>query len=117
MTIATIKAAIETKKLEIKAKQAEIDSFEIEVSDEEYDFWLDSEGKVSVCGLEFDPSDILKNCDPTAYRCGKSDYADSLDKEDQEEYKELGSELEDLESELEDLESELEHEENKEDFE
>lgn len=107
-TLNTLKAAIEAKKSEIKAKQAEMDSFEIEVSDSDYDESLDSEGAVNVCGMEFYPSDILKNCDPIAYRCGKNDYADSLDKEDQEEYKDLESELEDLENELEDLEAELE---------
>lgn len=52
MTIATIKAAIETKKLEIKEKKAEIDSFEIEVSDSDYDDALDSEGKVYVVGMD-----------------------------------------------------------------
>lgn len=109
MTIATIKAAIEAKKSEIKAKQAEMDSFEIEVSDSDYDDYLDEvNGEVEVCGMSYSASNVLKNVDPIAYRCGKSDYADSLDKEDQEEYKELESELEDLESELEDLEAELE---------
>ncbi len=108
MTIATIKAAIEAKKLEIKAKQSEMDSFEIEVSDSDYDEHLDSEGEIDVGGLTFYPSDIIKNCDPIAYRCGKNDYIDSLDKEDNDDYQDLISEKDDLESELEDLEAELE---------
>ena len=29
-------------------------------------------------GMEYMPSDILKECDPIAYRVGFSDYADSL---------------------------------------
>lgn len=108
MTIIELKAAIESKKLEIKEKQAEIDAFEIEVSDSDYDESLDSDGPVNVLGMEFYPSDILKNCDPIAYRCGKNDYIDSLDKEDNDDYQDLISEKDDLESELEDLEAELE---------
>lgn len=108
MTIEIIKANILAKKAEIAAKNAEMENFEISVSDNDYDDYLDSEGEVKVAGLTFYPSYIIKNCDPTAYRCGKIDYEDSLDKEDDEEYQDLRSELEELESELEDLESELE---------
>lgn len=34
---------------------------------------LDSEGSVTVAGMEFYPSDIIKECDPTAWRCMLSD--------------------------------------------
>lgn len=33
---------------------------------------------VKVCGLSFTPSRIIEELDPTAFRCGVSDYADSL---------------------------------------
>lgn len=112
MTITELKAAIETKKTEIKEKQAEIDSFELTVSDDEYDYFLDSLGEVNVCGIEFLPSDIIKNCDPIAYRCGKSDYESGIDLNEVEEYRDLLSELQNLESELEDLETELEESED-----
>ena len=124
MTIATLKAAIEAKKLEVSEKQQELDAFEYEATESEYDEFLDLEGPVSVGNMEFYPSDIIKKCDPTAYRCGKADYESQIDLNGVEEYRDLYSELEELESELEDLESELEdaeaeleHEENKEDFE
>lgn len=42
-----------------------------------YDEALDSYGTVSVLGLEFDPSRIIKELDPTAYRCGYNDWKDS----------------------------------------
>ena len=42
-----------------------------------YDESLDSEGTVSVMGLEFYPSQIIKELDPTAYRCGYNDWVDS----------------------------------------
>lgn len=109
MTIATIKANIEAKKAEIKEKQAAIDSFEYSATDSEYDDFLDEiDGEIEVGGLTFMASDIIKNCDPTAYRVGKSDYESDKDLDDVEEYTDLKSELEELESELEDLENELE---------
>lgn len=46
---------------------------------ESYNDMLDCEGTVTVCGMEFNPSDILLNCDPVAYRCGLIDYADSIE--------------------------------------
>ncbi|QYC52638.1 SH3 domain protein [Salmonella phage SSBI34] len=100
--------ALENILAKIKEKQAEIDSFEYESSTSEYDDSLDSEGEITVAGMTFWPSDILKNCDPTAYRCGKVDYDSSKDLDDVEEYQELQEELEELENERDDLESEIE---------
>uniref|UniRef100_A0A6M3L9T8 Uncharacterized protein n=2 Tax=viral metagenome TaxID=1070528 RepID=A0A6M3L9T8_9ZZZZ len=31
-------------------------------------------GTVQICGMEYDASYVLKEIDPTAYRCGMSDY-------------------------------------------
>ena len=42
-----------------------------------YDESLDSEGTVTVAGMEFYPSHILKELDPVAYSCGYSDWVDS----------------------------------------
>jgi hypothetical protein len=33
---------------------------------------------VTVCGQEFNPSRILEELDPTAYRCGLNDFEDSI---------------------------------------
>lgn len=94
---------------EINDKQKEIDSFEYEVSESDFDEFLDEiEESVTVCGMTFYPSDILKSCDPVAYRCAKSDYESNYDLDDIEEYNDLKQELEDLESKLEEFESELE---------
>jgi hypothetical protein len=43
-----------------------------------YDSMLDSEGLVTVAGMIFYPSDVLKKMDPTAYRCGFNDFMDSF---------------------------------------
>jgi hypothetical protein len=43
---------------------------------------LDCEGPVTVAGIEFSRSTILKECDPVAYRCYLSDYISSLEEDD-----------------------------------
>ena len=106
--IEMLEAKIDAIKADIETKQSEINSFEYEISESDFDSYLDDEGLVPVCGMEFYPSDILKSCDPVAYHCAKSDYESNIDLDDVEEYSDLKEELEDLESELEDLESELE---------
>ena len=107
--IEMLESKIDAIKADIKNKQSEIDSFEYEISEPDFDEFLDDvEESVTICGIEFYPSDILKSCDPIAYRCAKSDYESNYDLDDVEEYCDLKEELEDLESELEDLESELE---------
>lgn len=101
------KQIIDLKEL-IKQKQEEIESFEIDPDNYEDDYcaMLD-ETNPELFNLQ--PSRILKECDPIAYRCGLIDYVDTVDLEDLEEYQTLESELEDLQEELEDLESELEY--------
>lgn len=107
--IEQLERSIEDKQSEITSKQSEIDSFEFKCTESDFDEFLDEiESEVTVCGMEFSPSDILKNCDPIAYRCAKSDYESDYDLDNCEEYVALKDELESLESELEDLESELE---------
>ena len=105
-------SAIETKVLDvkgkIKAKQHEIDSFEYSCTDSDFDDYLDDGGEESTSVGSFYPSDILKSCDPIAYRCAKSDYESNYDLDDCEEYCNLKDELEELEGELESLEEELE---------
>ena len=107
--IEMLESKIEAIQGEIEAKQSEIDNFEYEISESDFDSYLDDEGSVNVCGMEFCPSDILKSCDPIAYRCAKSDYESNIELDDVAEYCNLKDELEALESELEDLESELEY--------
>ena len=106
--IEMLESKIDAIKAEIENKQSEINSFEYEISESDFDSYLDDEGLVTVCGLDFYPSDILKSCDPIAYRCAKSDYESNYDLDDVAEYADLKEELEVLESDLEDIESELE---------
>lgn len=45
---------------------------------EQYDEYLDEIGSnVHVQGIAFAPSQILKVCDPVAYRCGFNDWCNS----------------------------------------
>lgn len=44
-----------------------------------YDDMLDDcYGQINVCGYEYYASKLLEDTDPIAYRCGLSDYSDSL---------------------------------------
>jgi len=45
---------------------------------EAWDYLLNESSPVIVWGLEFDASRILKELDPTAYRCGLLYFIDSL---------------------------------------
>lgn len=106
-------AKIEAKKAEIEAKQKEIEGFELDIDDyvEQYEEALNSEGLVTVGGLTFEPATIIRELDPVAYSCGLNDYVDGIEKEENEDYKDLLDELEALEDELTDLENELEEKE------
>lgn len=84
-----------------------INNFEYECSEREFDEILDSEGEQHTSVGSFYPSDILKSCDPIAYRCAKSDYESSYDLDDCEEYTDMVEQLDDLESDLSSLESDL----------
>lgn len=107
--IEAIEAEMISINTQIENLQSQLDHFEYEVSEEEFnDFLDDCYDMVTVAGLEFYPSDILKSCDPIAYRCMKSDYESNYDVEDCAEWQELDRELLDLRYKLEDLESELE---------
>ena len=101
-----MKKEIEELEEKINLKKMELDNFEIDPDDytEQYDDFLNEEGTVRVAGLEFDPAQIVKELDPTAYRCGLVDYVDGIEKSDVKEYQELEEELEELENQLEEME-------------
>lgn len=119
-TLSTMKANLEVLENELidlenllQSNESDRDSFEYDEDDfiESYEQALDD------CNGEFmgmTASYILKECDPIAYRCGLSDYVDSLDISDSEEYKELDQECDDIqdcinekEEEIEDLQQEI----------
>ena len=50
------------------------------------EFINDIEPAITICGITFSPGDILKEMDPIAFRCFKSDYeADMEEDEDKDE--------------------------------
>ena len=75
-----------------------------------YDEMLDEGGSVSAGGYEFEPSDVLKECDPTAYRCGFNDYVSIYEDEDNNEISELEQGITDKKEEIEDKEQEIQSE-------
>ena len=106
-TIEQVKKEIESLELNVIELKAEIDGFEYSMSEAEFDDFLDKNGKQHTSVGSFYPSDILKNCDPVAYRYAKSDHEDNFDLADCAEYTDMVEELESLESDLESLQDEL----------
>ena len=107
--------AIRKLQVQIKDKQTQQNNIECDPDDlqDQFDECLDEAGSIKVAGCTFYPSQILKACDPIAYRCGLNDFADTeFDKESTEEYQSLQEEIDQLESDIEDLESEIEDLEN-----
>ena len=48
------------------------------MAEEMYDEMLDDcEGPVELCGMTYSASQVLREVDPVAYRCGFNDYVDS----------------------------------------
>lgn len=104
----TLNAQLEELQAELNGKQSELDNFGYEATDEEYDDYLDEiNGDVSIGTLTYSTSEVLKSVDPTAYRCGKSEYESDYDLDNCDEYTDLKGEVEDLESQIEDLESQI----------
>ena len=94
---------------QIENLQYKLDHFEYESSESEFDDFLDDcYESVTVACIKFYASDILKSCDPVAYRCEKNDYDSNFDLEDCAEWREMDEALLELRYKLEDLECDLE---------
>lgn len=89
------------------SKTTERDNLEIDPDDYE-DQYCESLDESYGEFMGYCASHILKNVDPTAYRCGLLDYVDSIDVEDQDAHKELQEEIASIESDIEDKETEIE---------
>lgn len=83
-------AALEVKKQEMDDYEIDPDSLE-----ESYKDWLN---EMEEMPNGWDYSDVLERMDPIMYRCGLNDYADSFDKEEQGDYKELLEEYEEFDN-------------------
>ena len=107
-TIEQVQTEIENIELNISELKADIDSFEYSLTESEFDEHLDDcYDEVSICGMTYTASQVLKECDPIAYRCMKSDYESNFDLDDCTEYTDMVDELESLKSDLEHLKDEL----------
>ena len=111
-TIEQVQTEIENLELNISELKADIDNFEYSITEAEFDDFLDEDGLQRTSVGSFYPSDILKKCDPIAYRCAKSEYEGNFDLDDCTEYTDMVEELESLESDLESLKDELKDLEN-----
>ena len=117
-----LRTDVEMKEHEIRKMQAQIADkekqqrqIELDPDDftDQFDESLDeSIPEIEIGCLTYSPSHVLKNVDPTAYRCSLNDFVDSLDVEDSDEYKALQSEIDDIQDEIDQLQSDIEDLEN-----
>lgn len=109
-SIKDLKEKLEEKMAERETKETELGSLELNPDDYEdsYDEALDDMGPVRIGSLEYSASHVLREIDPTAYRCGLLDYMDSIDITETKEYKEIEEKLERIDDEIAELESQIE---------
>lgn len=90
---------LEELREELEEKKARL--IELEEQDESADFddALDCNGPIKIGGLKYQASRVLKEVDPTAYRCGLNDYND-------EEQNTLTDEIEAIEADIKEAEAE-----------
>lgn len=116
--LAELQAALTSKRDELEQMQDTLASmeadplahFEDEIT-EEWDNSLRecySEALGSIPFYLGDVVELIKDNDPTSYRCGQNDYADGFDVSGLTGYQDLQSEIEELESEIESLEEDIE---------
>jgi len=100
LVLSTNNLNLDQHQRELSVLQEQLDDVEVDEDSKynEYVEMLDCNGEIDVAGYMMYPSTILKECDPTAFRVGLSDYADSLDVEDTEEYKDIAEQIDNLES-------------------
>lgn len=98
----------------LEVKKQEIDDYEIDPDSLEENY-KDCLNELYELPNGWDYADVLETMDPVMYRCGLNDYADSFDKEEFQDYKELQEEFEEfdnindqLNDEIFDLEQEIE---------
>lgn len=111
--LTALQAKRDALKKAIKDKQKEIDCFDVsEYYDEDMfiEEMREEYGSVNIMGYEFSTIDALYELDSIAFREMYNNLIDTLDKNDFEEYLELGEELLELEEELLELEDQIENE-------
>lgn len=122
LTVITLQSqidSIESKLSDLRLQVSYLESQQgkIELDPDNYEDQFDesldeSIPEIEIGCLTYSPSYVLKNVDPTAYRCGLNDFIDSFDASETDEYKALQEEIDQLKSDIEDLESEIEDLEN-----
>ena len=70
--IASVQSLFETPESKAFARRMEFE-----------DYLNDSFGRIEICGTIFFASDILKECDPIAYRVYLSDFESEMEDEDE----------------------------------
>ena len=113
-----MKRALEVKKenlriqnIHLEEVEADMENFELDVDEYSFDFdnMIDeSHEEVTIAGIKFSPSEVLKECDPVGYRVYCVDYVGEMDKSVSSEFQEMVEKKETIEEKITDLEDEIE---------
>ena len=107
-TLSTLKIDLGIYQENLRQTEYDLNNFEYTMTEEEFNDYLnDGYDDVEIFGLTFTPSEIIKNCDPVAYRCYKNDHESSFDVEELREYQDLEQEVTDLKEHIEYLENKI----------
>ena len=104
--IKDLKDQIKELKELIKETEEEIEDYETGTEDKisEYVEYIDGiHDLIVICDCTFNPSEVLRECDPTAFRCGYNDWIDNLITDLNDELEEQKSNLESAEADLKEL--------------
>ena len=107
-TINEIKEMI-TKIQELQDLKENLSIDDLDVNQEELfnEMLDDCYETVTICNIEFFPSDVLKSCDPIAYRCGLNDYFGDVDIKNFSEYhdkvNEINEQIDEIKQEIHDI--------------
>lgn len=118
MNIETLNKLLETLQLSLEIEQNDLNNIELQIDNFEpdlhdhYDESLDDIYQEEIDQISFIslpcPSELLKEHDPIAYRCGYNDFVDSFDFEELEEYQDLLQQKKETEEIIQEIEEQIE---------
>ena len=88
-----------------------VDNFELDPDDFEDDFCLmldQTHEEIEIGSGTYSYSHLYKEIDETGFNCNLNDYANEIDKDESDEYRELTDQLEEAENKIDDLETQYE---------
>lgn len=99
---------LQSELTELQSELNEEDGFDRDNYYTSFDEALDDGAdEISIVGITFEPSEILKECDPTAYSCYFNDYVSTYEDEHNEKISDMEQVISDKKEEITEKENEI----------